>query len=120
MLHLCAVCVCICRKAQHADVQQQLEACQAQVAALQQQLTQKQRQVSDAAGSSREQATATALLQQQLQVLESRLLDQAQQRGQEQQAWQQRLAAAEQRARDRVSKLAGWLMGVCYQRGMSL
>jgi hypothetical protein len=43
-----------------------------------------------------------ALLQQQLQALEGKLLDQAQQRGQEQQQWQQLLAAAVQQAKTKA------------------
>lgn len=91
-----------CRRAQHEELQLQLEASQQQVAALQQQLQDKQQECADASSSGREQAAATALLQQQLQLLEGKLLDQAQQRGQEQQQWQQRLVAAEQRAEARV------------------
>lgn len=96
------------RRAQHADLQHELEASQAQVAALRQQLQDKQQECATASGSGREQAAATALLQQQLRALEGKLLDQAQQRGQEQQQWQQRLVAALQDAQARVRGALWW------------
>jgi hypothetical protein len=92
------------RRAQCTDLQLQLEASQQQVTALHQQLQDKHQECADVSSSGREQAAATALLQQQLQALEGKLLDQAQQRGQEQQQWQQRLAAAVQQAQARVRR----------------
>jgi uncharacterized protein YlxW (UPF0749 family) len=54
------------RRTQHAEVHQQLEAAQQQVTDLQHQLQERQQECAAVGSSSREQATATALLQQQV------------------------------------------------------
>lgn len=78
------------------------------MADLQQQLHSKQQECTEASSSSRERAAGEAMLQQRLQEVEDRLLQQAQQRGQEQQHWQQQLDAALDHAHARVRPDACW------------
>ena len=85
-----------------AAMQLQLDAARQHTTELEQELQLKSQECADSCGTAREQAAALALLQQQLQAWEAKLLDQAQQRGQEQQQWQQQVEATQQQAQARV------------------